>query len=112
MSRASTLLVALLILNVLLGSLCLVVARGERESRALRFWGWGLLVYSIGILITIPDFLPFALRKIAGNSLIAYAPILTTAGVLSHTSLRLNRRWIRAGFIASVIPIVVNHLSG
>ncbi len=110
MSRASTLLVALLILNVLLGSLCLVVARGELKSRALRFWGWGLLVYSLGILITIPAFLPFALRKIAGNALIAFAPILTIEGVVSHTTYRLRRRWLAAGFLASVLPIVVNHL--
>jgi diguanylate cyclase (GGDEF)-like protein len=112
MSRASTLLVALLILNVLLGTLCLVVARGERQSRALRFWGWGLLVYSIGILITIPEFLPFALRKIAGNALIAYAPILTTEGVLANTSFRLDRRWTTAGFLASIVPIVLNHFGG
>ncbi len=112
MSRASTLLLALLILNVLLGTLCLVVARGERNSRALRLWGWGLLVYSIGILITIPDFLPFALRKIVGNSLIAFAPVLTTAGVLSNTGFRLNRRWTALGLFASIVPIVINHLGG
>jgi diguanylate cyclase (GGDEF)-like protein len=112
MSRASTLLLALLILNVLLGTLCLVVARGEPKSRSLRLWGWGLLVYSIGILITLPGFLPFALRKIVGNSLIAYAPILSIDGALSHTGFRLNRRWTTIGFIASVIPIVVNHLGG
>jgi diguanylate cyclase (GGDEF)-like protein len=110
MSRASTLLLALLILNVLLGTLCLVVARGERRSAALRLWGWGLLVYSIGILVTIPAFLPFALRKIVGNALIAYAPILSIAGVLHHTGLRLNRRWTTAAFLVSVAPIVVNHL--
>jgi diguanylate cyclase (GGDEF)-like protein len=110
MSRASTLLLALLILNVLLGTLCLVVARGERRSPALRLWGWGLLVYSIGILITIPAFLPFALRKIVGNGLIAYAPILNISGVLHHTGLRLNRRWTTAAFLVSVAPIVVNHL--
>jgi diguanylate cyclase (GGDEF)-like protein len=112
MSRASTLLVALLILNVLLGTLCLVVARGERQSRALRLWGWGLLVYSIGILITIPELLPFALRKVIGNALIAYAPILTTEGVLANTSFRLDRRWTTAGFLASSVPIVLNHFGG
>jgi diguanylate cyclase (GGDEF)-like protein len=111
MSRASTLLLALLILNVLLGTLCLVVARGERNSRALRLWGWGLLVYSIGILITIPDFLPFALRKIVGNSLIAFAPVLTTEGVLSNTGFRLNRRWTALGLLASIVPIVANHFA-
>jgi diguanylate cyclase (GGDEF)-like protein len=109
-TRANTLVLALLILNTLLGLLCLVVARGERRSAALRLWGWGLLVYSIGLLITIPAFLPFALRKVVGNSLIAFAPILTVAGALSHTHWRVRRSWILPGFIASVIPIVVNHL--
>lgn len=110
MTRANTLVLALLILNTLLGLLCLVVARGERRSVALRLWGWGLLAYSIGLLITIPAFLPFALRKVVGNGLIAFAPILTVAGALSHTHWRLRRSWILPGFIASVIPIVINHL--
>jgi diguanylate cyclase (GGDEF)-like protein len=112
LSRASTLLLALLVLNILLGVLCLALARGQRQSRALRLWGWGLLVYSVGILITIPAALPFALRKIVGNALIAYAPILTIEGVLSHTTCRLNRRWTTIGFAASVLPIIVNHIGG
>ena len=110
MSRANTLVLALLILNTLLGALCLVVARGERKSSALRLWGWGLLVYSVGLLITIPAFLPFAFRKIVGNALIAYAPIFTVEGALAHTHWRLSRRWTLLGFLASVVPIVVNHL--
>ncbi len=112
MTRGSTLLLALLIMNVLMGTLCLVVARGERRSAALRLWGWGLLVYAAGILITIPAQLPLGPRKIVGNALIAYSPILAVAGALSHTSHRLNRAWVTAGFAASVAPIVYNHLAG
>jgi diguanylate cyclase (GGDEF)-like protein len=110
MSRASTMLLALLILNVLLGAVCLVVARGERRSLALELWGWGLLIYAIGILTTLPTVIPFALRKIAGNSLIAFAPVLTIAGALSLTRHRLNRRWVTAGLIASILPIILNHV--
>jgi len=110
MTRASTLLLALLVMNVLMGALCLVVARGERRSYALRLWGWGLLVYAAGILITIPDFLPFDARKVVGNALIAFAPVLATEGVLSHTRFRLNRRWVVAGLIASILPILFNHV--
>ncbi len=110
MSRASTLLLALLVLNTLLGVLCLVVSRGERGSRALRLWGWGLLVYSIGILITIPAALPFHLRKVLGNGLIAFAPILNVEGALAYTRVKLNRRWLAAGFLATIAPIVWNHL--
>ncbi len=109
MTRASTLLLALLILNTLLGVLCVVVSRGERGSRALRYWGWGLLVYSAGILITIPAALPFDLRKIAGNALIAFAPILTVEGALAFTRVKLDRRWLAAGFVVSILPIVWNH---
>ncbi|MGZ5039996.1 MAG: diguanylate cyclase domain-containing protein [Usitatibacter sp.] len=49
MSRAQTLVLALLVLHLLLGGLCLVIARGEHKSLALRWWGWGLLVYSAGV---------------------------------------------------------------
>src|SRR4051812_33484791 len=110
MSRASTLLLALLVLNALLGTLCLVVGRGERRSAALRLWGWGVLLYSAGILVTLPPAIPLALRKILGNAMIAYAPILTTAGVLSNTRFRLRQRWTTLAFLICVAPIVVNHL--
>jgi len=110
MSRASTLLLALLILNALLGTLCLVVGRGERRSAALRLWGWGVLLYSAGILVTLPPAIPLALRKILGNAMIAYAPILTTEGVLHNTRFRLRRRWTTLAFLVSVTPIVINHL--
>jgi len=38
---------------MLLGVLVLVVARGERKSLALRLWGWGLVVYALGMLTII-----------------------------------------------------------
>lgn len=60
-------LLALLILNFLLGLVCLVVARGEHRSRALRLWGWGLLTYSFGIVVTIAGFVQFDVRKVLGN---------------------------------------------
>src|SRR5438034_4879086 len=110
MTRASTLLLALLVLNVLLGVLCLVVARGERRSAALRLWGWGLLIYSAGLLITLPSPIPLAVAKMVGNAMIAYAPILSVGGLLMHTSFRLDRRWTTLGFAVSVLPIVLNHL--
>jgi diguanylate cyclase (GGDEF)-like protein len=109
-TRASTLLLALLVLNVLLGVLCLVVARGERRSAALRLWGWGLLTYSAGLLITLPSPIPLAVAKMVGNAMIAYAPILSVGGLLMHTSFRLDRRWTTLGFAVSVLPIVLNHL--
>ncbi|HEY2941872.1 MAG TPA: GGDEF domain-containing protein [Vicinamibacteria bacterium] len=102
-------LLALLVLNTLLGVLCLVVARGERRSGALRLWGWGLLSYAIGLLITIPTVIPVDLRKVVGNALIAYAPVLTVAGLLCHTTVRLDRRWVGLGFALTVLLLIANH---
>jgi diguanylate cyclase (GGDEF)-like protein len=110
MTRAATLLLALLVLEVLLGVICLVVARGDRASRGLRLWGFGQLVYAAGLLVTIAAFLPVWLSKIAGNALICYAPIPCISGALKHTRFRLNQRWMLAAFTASVIPVIVNHL--
>lgn len=110
MSRAATMVLALLVLNVLLGTLCVIVARGERKSEGLRLWGWGQLVYSAGLLITLATFLPAAPIKIIGNALIAFAPILSVEGALAHTRVDLNKRWTLAGYVISVIPIVINHL--
>jgi diguanylate cyclase (GGDEF)-like protein len=103
-------LLALLVLNSLLGVLCLVVARSERKSEALRLWGWGLLAYSVGLLITIPPAIPIALRKVSGNALIALAPVLTVDGLLRHTTVRLRRSWVTIAFGLTVLALVVNHL--
>ena len=110
MTRASLMLLAMIILHVLLGWLCLVVASGERRSRSLQLWGWGMLVYSAGLLITIPPFLPFDLRKVVGNALIALAPVLLVCGLVADTGFRFSRKWLTIGFVASVLPIVINHL--
>ena len=110
MTRAATLLLALLVQNIVLGVICLVVARGDRSSRALRLWGAGLLVYALGLLVTIATFLPVVVSKVVGNALICYAPILSINGALKHTRYRLNQRWVLAGFIVSVIPLIVNHI--
>ena len=103
-------LLALLVLNSLLGVLCLVVARGERRSEALRRWGWGLLAYSVGLLITIPPAIPVGLRKVVGNALIALAPILTVDGLLRNTTVRFRWRWVNAAFAVTVLALIINHL--
>ena len=100
---------ALLVLHCLLGVLCVVVARGERRSDALRLWGWGLLAYAAGLLITIPPIIPTALRKVVGNGLIAYAPVLTVSGLLRHTRTRLDKRWISLALGLTFLVLVLNH---
>lgn len=105
-------ILALLVLNSLLGVLCLIVGRGRRRSDALLLWGWGLLAYAAGLLITIPPEIPLALRKITGNGLIALAPILTVEGLLRHTGVRLSRRWVGAAFGITLAVLIVNHIHG
>lgn len=93
MSRAQTLVLALLALHLLLGTLAVIVGRGEHRSLALRWWGGGLLVYALGLLVTVAGSLrlvPGPLAAFAGNSFITLAPALCAAGVLAHTRGRLN----------------------
>ena len=110
MSRASTMILALLVLHILLAALCLVVARGEKKSMALRLWGWGLLAYAVGLLVTLLPAIQLDLRKVLGNSIIALSAILTAAGLLEHSAYRLNRKWVGAAYIITVLILVVNHL--
>lgn len=112
MSRAQTLVLALLALHVLLGALCLVIARGEHRSPALRWWGWGLLVYAAGLLVTILAFLsrPWALT--VGNTLITIAPVLCALAVFSHTRFRPDWRWIWACVALTAAILAVNNFAG
>jgi diguanylate cyclase (GGDEF)-like protein len=110
MSRAATMVLALLVLNALMGVLSLVVARHGRTSRALRLWGWGALIYASGLLITLATFLPVDVVKVVGNGLIAFAPIPMIAGVLFHTRYRLHPRWVAAGYVATLAVLIGNHL--
>ncbi len=112
MGRAQTMVLALLIMHFLLGGLCLAVARGERESPALRLWGWGLLLYAGGLVTTMVRFLPPPLVLTVGNSMIAFAPILSIDGVLRHTSYRLKRRWVWAALVATALVLAVSNFSG
>jgi diguanylate cyclase (GGDEF)-like protein len=111
MTRAATLLLALLVLEVLLGAICLIVARRDRASRSLRLWGAGQLVYAGGLLITIASFLPLAVSKIAGNALICYAPILCINGALKSTRYRMNQRVLFGAWAVSILPVVINHVA-
>jgi diguanylate cyclase (GGDEF)-like protein len=106
MSRQQTLVLALLVMHVLLAALCLAVARGERKLPALRLWGWGLLIYAVGLILTLQRFAPPAVSMFLGNSLIAWAPIVTVEGVLANTTARMNRRWWY-GALGVVIGILI-----
>jgi diguanylate cyclase (GGDEF)-like protein len=106
MSRAQTLVLALLIMNVLLGSLCLAVARGERASSALRDWGTSCLIYAIGLLITQQRYLPSALTATVGNALIAWAPVWAARGALTYCQRQPNWSQVN-GFLGVTIAVIV-----
>jgi len=113
MSRAQTLVLALLVLHLLLGGLSLVIGRGEHKSPALRWWGWGLIVYCLGILVTMTAAFGFrALALTLGNTLITVAPVLCAVGVLSHTRFELDWNWIVAGIGATFAVLVANNFGG
>ena len=114
MSRAQTLVLALLALHLLLGALCLVISRGEHKSPAMRWWGWGLLVYAGGLLVSMTSSVgvPRPLALTLGNSLITVSPILCATGVLRHTPLRLSAAWVSIGVLATVGLLVVGNFTG
>jgi diguanylate cyclase (GGDEF)-like protein len=111
MTRAETMLIALVIVHALLGSICLAVAHSGRRSEALRLFGMGFVVYAAGIVISITRFVPGSIQKVLGNGLIAYSAIPTVMGALAHTSFRLNRKWVMAGFAVAILPLFFNQAS-
>lgn len=105
------LLLCLLSMSMLMGVLVLVVARGERKSLALRLWGWGLVVYALGMLFIVAEvWLPLDFAQIVGNGLIAVAGLLTSRGVLMHVPQSPSLKFAVAGFGATVAALVLNHL--
>ena len=95
MGRNDTLNVAILLMNVLLGGLCLGVARGGRVAPALRYWGWGLFVYTFGLLTVLSA--PLVPRSVAyffGNAVISWAPLISVRGLIWHTPTRFRHRWV------------------
>ncbi len=111
MARAQFLILALLSVHVLLGALCLAASRGERESPALRWWGWGLLAYAAGLAFTLGLVLPKPVANFLGNSLISLSAALTIQGVLHYTDRRLNLPVSLAGVAATVVVLAVGNFA-
>ncbi|HWP94200.1 MAG TPA: GGDEF domain-containing protein [Gammaproteobacteria bacterium] len=111
MTRAQTLTLALLTLHLLIGVLCLAVARGERASPALRLWGWALLAFGFGALFTLlVTVLPLALRQVAGNTIISLSAVLSGNALLHHARRRIPLPWAAAGVGACFLGLVGNHV--
>src|SRR5579859_150013 len=113
MSRAALLLLCLLAMSMLMGVLVLVVARGERNSTALRLWGWGLVTYALGMLAIIATpVMPYDLRQVLGNGLISFSALLTSRGVFMHVPQR-PPLGLTGGVLATVLAVLLlNHLLG
>ena len=108
---AKLLLLCLLTMCLLLGILVLVVARGERKSVALRLWGWGLVVYALGMLTIISvAWLPVDFTQVVGNGLIALASMLTSRGVFMHVPRRPSLKLMAAGLGLTVAILILNHV--
>lgn len=90
MNRGQTLVLALLVMNFLLGFLSLAVSRSERSSSALRLWSIGCLLYAFGLLVTQQRYLPTPVVAIIGNIMISWAPIYSVRAVLAHSRRQLN----------------------
>ena len=113
MGRNDTLNVAILLMNVLLGGLCLGVARGGRDAPALRYWGWGLFVYTFGLLTVLSA--PLVPRPVAyffGNAVISWAPLISVRGLIWHTPTRFRHRWVAIALVPVISVLVWNNFVG
>ena len=105
------LLLCLLTMSMLMGILVLVVARGERKSVALRLWGWGLVVYALGMLVIIASWwLPYDLTQVVGNSLISFSALLTARGVFMHVPHHPPLRFTGGLLGVVVAGLTLNHV--
>jgi diguanylate cyclase (GGDEF)-like protein len=113
MSRAQTLVLALLLMCALMGGLSWVVARGARKSVALQRWAWGTLAFGFGLFLTL---LPFSnelkqLSSFIGNSLISWAPVWAARGCVAYCSQQLNWRWSNIALVATIAVLAVNAMT-
>ena len=109
MARAQFLVLALLSVHVLLGALCLAASRGERDSPALRYWGWGLIAYAAGLAFTLGLVLPRPVANFLGNGLISVSPALAVHGVLQYTDRRLNWPVVWGGIAATLVVLAAGN---
>ncbi|HEY3858388.1 MAG TPA: GGDEF domain-containing protein [Gammaproteobacteria bacterium] len=105
------LLSCLLAMSMLMGILVLVVGRGERKSLALRWWGWGLITYALGMLVIISAWwLPYDLTQVVGNSLISLGGLFTARGVFMHVPERPQLRFTGSLLGVVVAGLILNHV--
>ncbi len=109
MSSIALQFLSLALLHALLGVLCLVVAQGERKSKALWQWGWGLVTYAAGVVLILLPFMPYAFRQVVGNTLISLAALLTAQGLLANARYRLSWTIGLFGLAICSTLLLINH---
>jgi diguanylate cyclase (GGDEF)-like protein len=112
-SRAQTLVLALLLMCALMGGLSWVVARSARKSPALLHWAWGTLLFGQGLLITLLP-LPMEMRQLSlfvGNSLISWAPVWAARGCLAYCAKQISRYWSHVSLLATIAVLAINAMT-
>lgn len=110
MKLSAILLLCLLAMSMLMGVLVLVVGRGERQSAALRLWGWGLVAYALGMLVIILPGLPSDVGRLVGDSLISLSALLTSRGVFMHVPRHPGLRLTGGGLGLTIALLLLNYL--
>lgn len=105
MSRAQTILLTLIVVQLLVGALCLAAARSTRGNRALRMWGFGALAYALGLAISMQRWAPPLVALTLGNALIAWSAILLVEGAIATARLQLQAH-LSYGALAVVFGIL------
>jgi diguanylate cyclase (GGDEF)-like protein len=110
MTRATTMLLALVIVHLVLGSLSLAVGRGMERPLALRYWGAGLFVNAAGVLFALAPNLPHGYNKVLSIAAIGLAAVLATSGILRNSGYRFNKAAVASAYVTVLLAVVLNHL--
>jgi len=102
-------ILALLVVHVILGSLSLLVGRGLERPLALRYWGYGLLVYATGLLIGLPSGLPHSYNRVLSIAVVGIAAMLTTSALIRNSAYRFNWTIVGAAYCVALLLVAVNH---
>lgn len=109
MTRAATMLLALVIVHLVLGSLSLAVGRGMEHPLALRYWGAGLFVNALGVLLAIIPEFPHGYNRVLSIAAIGVAAVLTTSGILRNSGYRYNKAVLAIAYVIEIVGVVGNH---
>ena len=104
---------AVLLVHLTLGALSLAAARGGNRLHSVRLWGWGLIVYALGLLLNSLDrVIDYGFCHVAGNLLVAAAAVPLVQGLLFNSGKRIGSRWAGAALAVTALALVANNFLG